>query len=137
MRPIPAAELDGKARIFLSILSVDTNVCRAEMKEFSSRSAAEPGLEILVVSADLPFTLKRWAESVDVSNLILGSDHRDLSFGRAWGVLMKEVRLLSRAAFVVNPAGELTYAEYVPMIGDQPEFDAVWRAAKEAAAAVT
>jgi thiol peroxidase len=135
LRPLPSESLDGKARILLSILSVDTNVCRAEMKEFSSRKAEEPGLEILVVSADLPFTMKRWAAATDVTNITLGSDHRELSFGRAWGVLMEEVRFLSRGAFVVNPTGAVTYAEYVPVIGDQPDFDAVWRAAKEAAAA--
>jgi thiol peroxidase len=131
----PAFEVLGTDMRPLSILSVDTNVCRAEMKEFSRRLSTQPGLEILVVSTDLPFNMKRWAVATDVTNITFGSDHRELSFGRAWGVLMKEVRLFSRAAFVVNPAGEVTHAEYVPVIGDQPDFDAVWEAAKEAATA--
>jgi thiol peroxidase len=135
MRPLSSDLLEGKAQILLSILSVDTNVCRAEMKEFSRRLSTQPGLEVLVVSTDLPFNMKRWAVATDVTNITFGSDHRELSFGRAWGVLMKEVRLFSRAAFVVNPAGEVTHAEYVPVIGDQPDFDAVWEAAKEAATA--
>jgi thiol peroxidase len=70
-----------------------------------------------------------------VHNLVVASDHRETSFGVAYGVLIKEMRWLARAAFVVNPAGEVTYVEYVPVLGEQPKYDAVVQAAKEAAAA--
>jgi thiol peroxidase len=71
-----------------------------------------------------------------VTNLRTGSDHRETNFGTAYGVLMKEPRLLARAAFVVNAAGEVTYKEIVPEVGSQPNFDAVLQAAKEAQAGV-
>jgi thiol peroxidase len=132
MAPITLASTGNKTRIFLSILSVDTSVCDLELKTFAKRTAELPDTTILVVSADLPFTQKRWCTAEGASNLIVGSDHKDLSFGTAYGVLTKELRTLARAAFVVNPANEITYVEYVPEISAQPNFDAVIQAAKGA-----
>lgn len=130
--PITLASLGKKTRILLSILSVETPVCDLEMKTFSNRLAEMPDTEVLVVSVDLTMAQKRWCGAAGVSNIRTGSDHRETSFGMAYGTLMKENRLLSRAAFVVNPAGTVTYAEYVPEVGAQPNFDAVVRAAIEA-----
>ena len=134
-KPVTLSSLGNKTRILLSVPSLDTSVCDLEAKEFSRRAKDLPNTAILVVSVDLPFAQKRWCGAAGVHNLVVASDHRDTSFGQAYGVLIKEMRWLARAAFVVNPAGEVTYAEYVPVLGEQPKYDAVVQAAKEAAAA--
>ena len=134
MTPIRLADTAGKTRIFLSMLSFDTSVCDVEGKTFNKRASELPNTEILVVTMDLPFTQKRWCGAEGITNLRTGSDHKDASFGTAYGVLIKELRILARAAFVVNAAGEVTYTEIVPVVSDQPNFDAVIRAAKEAQA---
>jgi thiol peroxidase len=130
--PVTLASSAGKTRIVLSILSVDTKVCHAEMREISRRVDGMNGVEVVVVSTDLPFAMKRWLDAVGVDNVTLGSDHREGSFGLAWGTLVQDRRVMSRAAFVVNPTGEIVYAEYVPEVGDQPDFDAVLEAARTA-----
>lgn len=130
--PVRLAASAGRARIVLSILSVDTNVCHVEMKEISRRVARMKDVEVVVVSADLPFAMRRWRDTVGVDNVTLASDHRDASFGLAWGTLVKDQRVLSRAAFVVDSTDRIVYAEYVPEVGDQPDFDAVLAAAARA-----
>jgi thiol peroxidase len=132
LKPITLASTGKKTRIFLSILSVDTSVCDSQLKTFAKRAAELPDTEILVFSVDLPFTQKRWCTAEGISNLITASDHKDLSFGSAYGVHVKELRTLARAAFVVNSANEITYVEYVPEIANHPNFDAVIQAAKDA-----
>jgi thiol peroxidase len=127
---VSLASSRGKTRIVLSILSVDTNVCHAEIREIARRTVEMDGVEVLVVSTDLPFAMKRWLEAAGVENVTMASDHREASFGLAWGTLVEGRRVLSRAAFVVSPDDEITYAEYVPEIGDQPDFDAVLDAAR-------
>jgi thiol peroxidase len=129
MQPITLASTGKKTRIFLSVLSVDTSVCDLELKTFAK---GLPDTEILVVSVDLPFTLKRWCTAEGISTLTVASDHKDLSFGNAYGVLTKELRTLARAVFVVNPANEIAYVEYVPEIAAQPNFDAAIQAVKGA-----
>jgi thiol peroxidase len=132
--PLTLASTAGKTRIFLSVPSLDTPVCDLEAKTFNKRASEVPNTEVLVISVDLPFAQKRWCAAEGITNLKTGSDHRDTNFGLAYGVLIKETRLLARAAFVVNAAGEVTYAEVVPDIANQPNFDAVIQAAKEAQA---
>jgi len=87
--PIRLETSAGRTRIVLSILSVDTNVCHAEMKEISRRVARMDGVEVVVVSTDLPFAMRRWREESGVENVTLASDHREASFGLAWGTLVK------------------------------------------------
>lgn len=126
------AKFDGKTRILLSVHSLDTSVCDAEAREFSKRVKDLPNTAVIVVSMDLPAAQRRWCGGAGADNITVASDHREASFGLAYGVLIKELRLLSRAAFVVNPAGEVTHVEYVPEVGQMPNGDAIVRAAKEA-----
>ena len=134
-KPVTLATFAGKTKIFLSVPSMDTSVCDLEAREFSRRAKDLPSTAVLVVSVDLPFALKRWCNTADVHNLSFCSDHRDTSFGLAYGVLIKELRWLCRASFVVSPGDEVTYVEYLPDLGMQPTYDAIVQAAKEAAAA--
>ncbi|MGH2569572.1 MAG: redoxin domain-containing protein, partial [bacterium] len=87
--PVTLASSRGRTRIVLSILSVDTNVCHAEIREIARRVAEMDGVEVLVVSTDLPFAMKRWIEAVGVENVTMASDHREASFGLAWGTLVE------------------------------------------------
>ena len=133
--PLTLASFAGKTKIFLSVPSMDTSVCDLEAREFSRRANDLSNMSVLVVSVDLPFALKRWCNTADVHNLSFGSDHRDTSFGLAYGVLIKELRWLCRASFVVNPADEVIFVEYLPDLGMHPSYDAIVQAAKDAAAA--
>jgi thioredoxin-dependent peroxiredoxin len=124
----------GETQILLTIPSVDTPVCSAETKRFNEEAARLPGIAVKVVSVDLPFALKRWCGSEGVENLQLLSDHRAAEFGERYGTLIKELRLLSRAAFVVDRDNQVVYAEYVPEIANHPDYEAILTAARRAAA---
>jgi thiol peroxidase len=134
-QPVTLAGTTGRTRIFLSAGSLDTPVCDREAREFSRRAGELAGVDVVFVSMDLPFAQARWCGTAGVDNVSMASDHREASFGLAWGVLVKESRLLSRAVFVVNAGDEVTYVEYVPDIDGEPDYEAAIAAAREAAGA--
>jgi thiol peroxidase len=121
-------------RIFSVVPSLDTPVCDAQTKRFNEEAASLPGVEIYTVSMDLPFAQKRWCGAMGVDKVKMLSDHRDASFGAAYGTLIKEWRILSRAIFVVGADGKIRHAEYVNEVTDYPNYDAALSAAKGAAA---
>ncbi len=125
MSPITLESLPGKVKLLSSVPSLDTEVCDLETRRFNEEAAKLDGLSVLTVSVDLPFNQRRWCESADVKNVIVASDHRDLSFGHAYGVLIKELRLLCRAVFVVDAGNTIAYAQYVPELGTHPNYDEV------------
>jgi len=135
LQPVTRSSSAGRTRVFLSVSSIDTPVCETEALEFSRRAGEIPGVEILIVSVDQPFAQQRWCRDRAADNLSFGSDHRDVSFGEAYGVLVKETRTLSRAAFVVGRDDRIVFAQYLPDIDDLPDYDAVLLAAREAAGA--
>ena len=123
----------GKTRIVVTVPSLDTSVCAVETKKFNDQAASLPGVEILVVSMDLPFGQKRWCGAEGVENLKTLSAHRDTRFGEDYGVLVAGGpldRCLARAVFVVGPDGKLRHVEYVPEIATHPDYDAALAAAK-------
>ena len=126
-RRIPIEALGSKF-ILLSVPSVDTPVCDEEAKRFGELSKEIPDYDIVIVSVDLPFAQRRWIEANN-SPLLAGSDHRTGAFGQAYGVLMKEPRLLQRAVFVSRD-GYLTHCEYVKDSKDQVNFHSAIEAAK-------
>lgn len=83
---------------------------------------------ILTISMDLPFAQKRWCAAAGVENVQTLSDHKDASFGTAFGVLIKELRLLARAVFLVDRDGTLRYAQAVQEIANEPDYEAIWKA---------
>ena len=133
MSEVTLGEPDGQVQILLTVPSVDTPVCAAETKRFNEEAARLPGVAVKVVSVDLPFALKRWCGAEKVENLQLLSDHRSLEFGQQYGTLVQEMRILSRAAFVLDGRGQVLHAEYVPEIADHPNYDAILAAARQAA----
>lgn len=131
LKPVAAKDTAGKVRIISVVPSLDTPVCDLQTRRFNEE-AAKLGdkVRILTVSMDLPFAQKRWCGAAGVANLQTLSDYQTASFGLAMGTLIKELRLESRAVFVVDPEGTIRYAEYVPEIADHPQYEAALNAAR-------
>ncbi|MFQ6036367.1 MAG: thiol peroxidase [Sedimentisphaerales bacterium] len=121
----------GKVCIISSVPSLDTSVCDIMTRRFN-QEAGKLGedVAVLTISMDLPFAQKRWCGAADVKNLQTLSDHRQASFGKAFGVLIKELRLLARAVFVLDKEGIIRYAEIVDELTNEPDYDAALKTAK-------
>ena len=131
LSPVTLAGLRGKPALISVTPSLDTPVCDAQAKRFNAESAKLPNARILNVSMDLPFAQKRWCGAAGADRLTTVSDHREASFGRAYGTLIKELRLLSRAIFVIDAGGTVRYAEYVPEVASHPNYDAALAAVRQ------
>ncbi len=126
------SSFQGKVCIISSVPSLDTSVCDKMTRRFNREAGklGENGV-VLTISMDLPFAQKRWCGAADVKNVQTLSDHREASFGRAYGVLIKELRLLARAVFVVNKGGIIEYKQIVGELTDEPDYEAIWDAVKQ------
>ncbi|WLR50219.1 thiol peroxidase [Bacillus tianshenii] len=122
----------GQVRLISVVPSLDTGVCDAQTRRFNEEADKLGNVKVLTVSVDLPFAQKRWCGANGIENVQTLSDHRDLSFGEAYGVAIQELRLLTRAVFVVNSNDEVTYVEYVKEATDHPDYDSALEAAKKA-----
>lgn len=122
---------EGKVRLISVVPSLDTGVCDAQTRKFNE-VAAELGenVKIITVSMDLPFAQRRWCGAAGIDAVQTVSDHREASFGQAYGVLIESLRLLTRSIFVVDAEGTVTYVEYVPEATDHPNYDAAIEAVK-------
>ena len=130
LKPVQLADTAGKTRIFSVVPSLDTPVCDAQTKRFNEEASRLAGVDIYTVSMDLPFAQKRFCNSFALDNVKMLSDHKDASFGSSWGTLIKELRILSRAIFVLGPDNTVKYVEYVKEVADSPNFDAAIAAAR-------
>jgi thiol peroxidase len=135
LKPVDLASTGHGVRIFSVVPSLDTPVCDAQTKRFEEEAGKLPNLSIYTFSMDLPFAQKRWCGAYGVDHVKMVSDHRDGSFGKAYGTLIKDLRILSRAIFVIDPHNKLRYVEYVKEVGDHPNYEAALAAAKSAAGA--
>lgn len=126
LSPVRFSSFGGKLCIISSVPSLDTPVCDMETRRFNEEaSKLGPDVVILTISMDLPFAQKRWCGAAGVTRVQTLSDHRDASFGTSYGVLIKELRLLARAVFLVDRAGTIQYIELVKEITDEPDYEAV------------
>lgn len=124
---------EGKVRIVAAVPSISTSVCDTETRRFNEEAAnLDEDIAIITVSADLPFTQANWCAAAGVDKVILLSDHQDASFGEQYGTLIKERRIHRRAVFVVDRGGTVVYADYMPALGEQPDYEAVLAAARKA-----
>jgi thiol peroxidase len=130
LKPVHLADTEGKTRIFSVVPSLDTPVCDAQTKRFNEEAGKLDGVDIYTVSMDLPFAQKRFCNSFALDNVKMLSDHKEGSFGESYGTLIKELRILSRAIFVVAPDNKLKYVEYVPEVADHPNYEAALAAVK-------
>lgn len=123
----------AKPRLFSVVPSLDTPVCSQQTKKFDEALGAyKDKLACYTVSLDLPFAQKRFCGAESISNMQTLSDVHDHSFGQNYGVLIEglPLPLLSRAVFVVDGKGTITYVEYVPEVGSHPNYDAALAAVK-------
>lgn len=133
LSPKTLADYAGKTLIISVVPSLDTGVCDMQTRRFNNEAASlDSGVRILTLSCDLPFAQARWCGAAGVSQLETLSDHYDLSFGLAYGVVIKELRLLTRSIFVIDKKGMVTHSEIVPEVTDEVNFDAALAAAKAA-----
>lgn len=122
----------GNVRLISVVPSIDTGVCDAQTRRFNEEASKLNNVKILTISMDLPFAQKRWCGANGIENVDTLSDHRDLSFGEAYGVAIQELRLLTRAIFVVDSNDIVTYVEYVPEATNHPNYEAAIAAAQDA-----
>lgn len=133
LSPVTLADSAGKVRLISVVPSLDTGVCDQQTRRFNEEAAAlGDNVVILTVSADLPFAQGRWCGAAGISAVKTLSDHYDMNFADAYGVHIKELRLDTRAIFVVDSAGKLVHVEYVPEMTDHPNYDAALAAVKSA-----
>jgi thioredoxin-dependent peroxiredoxin len=135
LEPVTLASSKGRVRLIAAVPSLDTPVCALETKRFAQEITKLPSsVQFYTISADLPFAQKRFcgAENITVPTL---SDHRKLSFAENYGVLIKDLRILARAMFVIDANDKITYVEIVPEIASEPNYEKALAAAKKAAGA--
>jgi thiol peroxidase len=132
LSPVTLDDSKGSVRIISVVPSLDTGVCDAQTRRFNEELAQLDNVKVLTISVDLPFAQARWCGAAGIDKVQTLSDHRDLSFGEAYGVAMQENRLLARAVFVVDSNDIVTYAEYVSEVTTHPNYEAAIEAAKQA-----
>lgn len=123
MTEVWLSESKGRVRLLSVVPSLDTPVCDLQTQRFEEEASKLGDLVIYTISMDLPFAQARYCGAHNITNLRTLSDHREASFGVAYGVLIKELRLLSRAVFIVDRDDIVRYVEYVKEITQHPEYD--------------
>lgn len=132
LNAVKLSSFQGKVCVICSVPSLDTPVCDMETRRFNEAATKLGGdVVILTVSMDLPFAQKRWCGGAGVERVITLSDHRDATFGNAFGVLIKELRLLARSIFVLDRSGIVQYIQNVKELSKEPDYDAVIKAAQK------
>ncbi|KGR76764.1 thiol peroxidase [Ureibacillus sinduriensis] len=131
LSPVTLKDSEGKVRLFSVVPSLDTGVCDAQTRRFNEEVVAlGDGVAFYTISVDLPFAQKRWCAAAGLEGVHTVSDHKELSFGKAYGVYMEELRLLARSVFVIDKEGTVTYVEYVSEGTSHPDYDAAIEAVK-------
>ena len=134
MREVGLGDIKGKIKLIASVPSLDTPICDLQIKRFNDEAARiSKDVAIVFISMDLPFAQKRFCQAYDIKKVKTLSDHRGGDFGEKYGVLVKELRLLSRAIFVVDREGRVSYVEYVKEMASHPDYDAALKAITETA----
>jgi len=129
LNPVKLSTYRGKVLVIASVPSLDTPVCDMETRRFNEEAAnLGPDIELVTVSMDLPFAQKRWCGAAGVTNLKTLSDHRQAEFGLAYGVLIKELRLLARAVFILDRKGTVQYVHLVKEVTNEPDYEEVLQA---------
>ncbi|HSL44144.1 MAG TPA: thiol peroxidase [Anaerolineales bacterium] len=129
----PLEESKGKVIILSAVPSLDTDACDRETRRFNEEAAKlADDIVIYTISMDTPMAQKRWCGAAGVDKVKVVSDMVDAEFGLKYGVLIKERHYLRRSVFIVGRDGRLTYVSYLPTLGDEPNYEEVINAAKEA-----
>ncbi|MFH1874460.1 MAG: thiol peroxidase [Pseudomonadota bacterium] len=126
LNPVKLSSFRGKICVITTVPSLDTPVCDTEVRRFNQEAVKlDENVVVLAISADLPFAQARWCGAAGVNKVKTLSDHFDVSFGRAYAVLIKELRLLARSIFVLDKEGAVRYTQLVKEITNEPDYAAV------------
>ena len=132
LSPIKLSDYAGKICIITSVPSLDTGVCDTMTRKFNEEAVNfGDSITVLTVSMDLPFAQKRWCGAAGIKNVVTLSDHRNGEFGEKFGVLIKELRLLARAVFIVDKKSKIRYKQLVPEQTNEPDYGEVIKAVKD------
>jgi thiol peroxidase len=132
LTPVKLSSFKGKICIIVSVPSLDTPICDIETRRFNTEAAnLSADVVILTISMDLPFAQKRWCGAAGIDKVITLSDHRNAEFGAAFGTIIKELRLLARAVFVVDKNGIVKLVQLVKEVAQEPDYAAVLAAVKQ------
>jgi thiol peroxidase len=132
LTPIKLSDYAGKTVVISAVPSLDTPVCDTQTRTFNEKAATlGDDVVILTLSVDLPFAQARWCGAAGVDRVHALSDYKDLSFGTAYGLVIKELRLLTRAVLVVDKTGTVQYIQIVGEVTDEPDYEAVLSKIKE------
>jgi thioredoxin-dependent peroxiredoxin len=133
LKTIKLADLKGKPTILSVVPSLDTGVCQIQTKKFNEQLAAlKDKVNAVTVSLDLPFAMNRFCGAEQISNMRVGSDYQDRNFGKSYGMLIEELKLLARGTFVLDANGKVLHAETVPEVTSEPNYEAAITALKGA-----
>jgi thioredoxin-dependent peroxiredoxin len=132
MKEVKLSDFAGKVKIISVTPSLDTPVCDLQARTFNKEAQSLSDAAVIInMSMDLPFAIARFCTGAGINNLRTLSDHRDASFGNSYGVLIKELRLLTRAIFIIDKSDVIRYVEIVPEITNQPDYTKALEAAKK------
>ncbi len=124
LSPVKLSDFEGKIVIIAVYPSIDTSVCAAQNRRFNAEANQLKDVVVLSVSCDLPFAQSRFCAAEGLENIKTISDHKDLDFGEKYGFVIKELRLLARGTVIIDKAGTVQYAEYVPEVTNEPDYEA-------------
>ena len=131
LKTITLDDIKGKPTFISVVPSLDTPVCQMQTKKFSQELAAMGDkINALTVSLDLPFAMNRFCGAENIKNLRSASDYQDRNFGQNWGMLIEELKILARGAFVLDKDGKVVYAEQVKEVAQEPDYDKALTALK-------
>jgi thiol peroxidase len=131
LTPVQLSDFSGKIKIISVTPSLDTPVCNLQATKFNNKARSlSADVALINISMDLPFAIARFCAAEGIDKLRTLSDHREASFGIAYGVLVEELRLLARSIFVIDKSDTIRYMEIVPEMTNEPNYD---RALEEAA----
>lgn len=131
LTPVSLATFAGKIKVISAVPSLDTPVCDMETRRFNQEAATLPeNVAVLTVSLDLPFAQKRWCGAAGIDRVTTLSDYQERSFAQAYGVLIKELKLLSRSLFVIDAGNTIRYIQHVPEVTSEPDYAAVLAAVR-------
>jgi len=131
LAPVTLASYSGKIKVISAVPSLDTPVCDTETRRFNQEAAGLPdNVVVLTISLDLPFAQKRWCGAAGIDRVTTLSDYQERSFASAYGILIKELKLLSRSVFVIDANDTIRYIQIVPEVTSEPDYAAVIAAVK-------
>jgi thiol peroxidase len=129
LNSVATKDFKGK-RVYVSVPSIDTQVCDVEVRKFNQEATKLQDVKIYTISMDLPFAQARWCGNAGIEAVQTLSDYKDRSFGKEFGTYIKELGLLTRAVFVVDENNKITYVEYCEEVTSEPNYEAVLNALK-------